>query len=140
MKKEYKIKQHDITDCGAACLASICLSYGLKISIAPIRQYAFTDKEGTTVKGLIEACEKLGLTGKGVMAEPEALDIVSMPVIAHVIVRQVLTHFVVIYKVSKGNVTYMDPADGEYHTETIETFKKTWTGFCLRMRVFRWKW
>lgn len=131
MKKEYKIKQHDITDCGAACLASICLSYGLKISIARIRQYAFTDKEGTTVKGMIEACEKLGLTGKGVMAEPEALDIVSMPVIAHVIVRQVLTHFVVIYKVSKGNVTYMDPADGEYHTETIETFKKTWTGVLI---------
>ena len=131
MKKEYKIKQHDITDCGAACLASICLSYGLKISIARIRQYAFTDKEGTTVKGLIEACEKLGLTGKGVMAEPEALDIVSMPVIAHIIVRQALTHFVVIYKVSKGNVTYMDPADGEYHTETIETFKKTCTGVLI---------
>ena len=115
MRKEYKIKQLDITDCGAACLASVCMYNGLKISIGRIRQYAYTDKTGTTVKGMIEACARLGLTGKGVMAEMEALDIVSIPVIAHVIVRNVLTHFVVIYKITKDKVTIMDPADGEYH-------------------------
>ncbi|NNL01128.1 MAG: hypothetical protein HKP39_02505, partial [Eudoraea sp.] len=34
------IKQHDITDCGAACLASIASYYELHIPIARIRQYA----------------------------------------------------------------------------------------------------
>ena len=131
MKKEYKIKQLDITDCGAACLASICMYNGLKISIGRIRQYAYTDKTGTTVKGMIEACTRLGLTGKGVMAEPEALDIVSTPVIAHVIVRNVLTHFVVIYKTTKTGVTIMDPADGEYHTMTRDEFRKIWTGVLI---------
>ena len=131
MRKEYKILQHDYTDCGAACLASVCLYYGLKVSVARIRQYAFTDKEGTTVKGMIEACGRLGLVGKGVMAETEALNIVSVPVIAHVIVRNVLTHFVVIYGVSKGRVTYMDPADGEYHTLAVDEFRKMWTGVLI---------
>lgn len=131
MRKEYKILQHDYTDCGAACLASVCLYYGLKVSVARIRQYAFTDKEGTTVKGMIEACGRLGLIGKGVMAETEALNIVSVPVIAHVIVRNVLTHFVVIYGVSKGRVTYMDPADGEYHTLAVDEFRKMWTGVLI---------
>ena len=28
MKKGVKIKQFDITDCGAACLASVCAYYG----------------------------------------------------------------------------------------------------------------
>ena len=35
-----KIKQHDITDCGAACLASIAAHYHLELPIARIRQYA----------------------------------------------------------------------------------------------------
>ncbi len=46
------IKQHDITDCGAACLASIAAYYQLQIPIARIRQYAGTDKKGTNVLGL----------------------------------------------------------------------------------------
>ena len=31
--KYYCIKQHDITDCGAACLATICRQNGYKIGI-----------------------------------------------------------------------------------------------------------
>ena len=46
-KKGIKIKQFDITDCGAACLASVCAYYGLQFPIARIRQYAFTDQKGT---------------------------------------------------------------------------------------------
>ena len=32
--KDYCIKQHDITDCGAACLATICRQNGYKIGIS----------------------------------------------------------------------------------------------------------
>ena len=32
MKKGVKIKQFDITDCGAACLASVCAYYGFHVS------------------------------------------------------------------------------------------------------------
>ena len=49
MKKGVKIKQFDITDCGAACLASVCAYYGLQFPIARIRQYAFTDQKGTNI-------------------------------------------------------------------------------------------
>ncbi len=53
------IKQHDITDCGATCLASISAHYKLLVPISKIRQYASTDKKGTNVLGLLEAAEKL---------------------------------------------------------------------------------
>ncbi|QTD38426.1 hypothetical protein JL193_03775 [Polaribacter batillariae] len=43
------IKQHDITDCGETCLASIASHFKLQIPIARIRQYAGTDKKGTNV-------------------------------------------------------------------------------------------
>lgn len=101
-RKGVKIKQHDITDCGAACLASVCAHYGLRFPVARIRQYAFTDQKGTNVLGLIEAANKLGLSAKGVKAQFEALQIVPKPTIAHVVVHERLQHFVVLYKAEKG--------------------------------------
>ena len=38
------IKQHDIADCAAACLATISKQYGLKIPITKIREVLGTDK------------------------------------------------------------------------------------------------
>gem|GEM_PF-664225 len=33
-KRYYCIKQHDITDCGAACLAIVAKQYGLKLPVS----------------------------------------------------------------------------------------------------------
>ena len=133
-RKGIKIKQHDITDCGAACLASVCAHYGLRFPVARIRQYAFTDQKGTNVLGLIEAANRLGLSAKGVRARFEALNMVPKPIIAHVIVHEHLQHFVVIYKVGKGTVTYMDPGDGRMHKVTDYEFDKMWTGILVLMK------
>ena len=51
--KHYCIKQHDITDCGAACLATVSKQYGLKMPISKIREVAGTDKQGTNAAGMI---------------------------------------------------------------------------------------
>lgn len=122
------IKQHDITDCGAACLASIASHYHLQIPIARIRQYAFTDKKGTNVLGLLEAAEKLGFEAKGVRGDFDSLFKIPKPAIAHVIVKEVLHHYVVIYEVTKSYIKIMDPGDGKLHKKTHEEFKKEWTG------------
>jgi ABC-type bacteriocin/lantibiotic exporter with double-glycine peptidase domain len=63
-RKYYCIKQFDITDCGAACLATISKQYGLKIPITKIREIAGTDKMGTNAYGVVKAAEKLGLLQK----------------------------------------------------------------------------
>ncbi len=132
-KRGIKIRQHDITDCGAACLASVCAYYGLQFPVSRIRQYAFTDQKGTNVLGMIEAANKLGLSAKGVRAKLEALKIVPKPIIAHIIVKDVLQHFVVIYKVTDSYVEYMDPGDGRMHKKTNEEFQKVWTGVLVLM-------
>ncbi len=131
MKKGIKIKQHDITDCGAACLASISTHYGLKLPIAKIRQFASTDKKGTNVLGMIEAAEKLGYQAKGVRGTFESLPKIPKPAIAHVIVKEVLHHYVVIYDYDEKYVTIMDPGDGRIHKKTHEEFKKEWTGVLI---------
>jgi len=130
MKKKFCIKQHDITDCGAACLASVSASYGLHIPIARIRQYASTDKRGTNALGMVEAATKLGFSCKAVRGAPESLGKIPLPGIAHVI-REQLQHFVVIYKVKPKTITFMDPEDGRFHTMPTEAFLKIWSGVLI---------
>ncbi len=122
------IKQHDITDCGATCLSSISAHYNLQIPIARIRQYAGTDKKGTNVLGLIEAAEKLGFEAKGVRGELDSLFKIPKPAIAHIIVKEQLHHYVVIYEVTKEYIKIMDPGDGKIHKKTHKKFLKEWTG------------
>ncbi|MDR0606433.1 MAG: peptidase domain-containing ABC transporter [Bacteroidales bacterium] len=131
--KNIEIKQHDITDCGAACLASVAAYFGLKFPIARIRQYAFTDKKGTNILGLVEAAQKLGFEAKGVKGPFECLTEVPKPAIAHLIIRDELQHFVVIYKITNKNIEVMDPAEGKLCKKTHEEFKKEWTGVLVLM-------
>ncbi|WP_257669979.1 peptidase domain-containing ABC transporter [Parapedobacter tibetensis] len=125
------VKQHDMTDCGAACLASVAGHYRLKLPIARIRQYASTDKKGTNVLGLIEAAEQLGFAAKGVKCPWESLSQVPLPAIAHVVVGEGLHHFVVVYRVTKTAIEVMDPADGRMHQLRHADFKERWTGVLL---------
>ena len=131
MKKETLIKQHDIKDCGAACLASVSAHYGLKIPIAKIRQICHTDKRGTNVLGMVQGLEALGFNAKGVKGGADALPEIPLPAIAHVVVKEQLHHFVVIYKVSKEKIYVMDPAFGKIEDYTIEEFSKIWTGVLI---------
>lgn len=128
MKKKYIVKQHDIRDCGAACLSSIGSYFGIHLPIAKIRQLAHTDKRGTNLLGLIEGAEKMGLIAKGVRAPLEALSEIPTPTIAHVILEGQLQHFVVIYKVEKDTIHVMDPGEGKMKTYSVEDFAKIWSG------------
>ncbi|SHG09541.1 ATP-binding cassette, subfamily B [Bacteroides luti] len=132
-KKGVKIKQHDATDCGAACIASISAHYGLRYPISRIRQYAFTSKKGTNILGLVEAANRLGFKAKGVRANDESLKIIPKPAIAHIIVKETLQHFVVICKVTKKSITIMDPSDGQLHKINREAFLKEWSGVLVLM-------
>jgi len=122
------IKQHDITDCGAACIASVASFYKLEIPLSKIRQFAGTDKKGTNVLGLLEAAQKLGFDAKGVRGPQESLFKIPKPAIAHLILKNQLQHYVVIYKVSKNKVTIMDPGVGKEITLSLRDFVEQWTG------------
>ena len=109
----YCVKQHDITDCGAACLATVCKQNGYKIGITKIREVAGTDKQGTNAFGVIKAAEQLGFSAKGVKGNKEAFfSEFPLPCIAHVIVNGNLLHYVVIHKITKKKVVIADPGVG----------------------------
>ena len=131
-----KIKQHDISDCGAACLASVAAHYRLQFPIARIRQYAGTDQKGTNLLGLMEAAQKLGFQAKGVRAEVQDLLALPLPAIAHVVLKNVLHHYVVVYKVSTKTVVVMDPGPGEMETSDFKTNIENLFGFSSGYLLF----
>lgn len=131
MKSSTLIKQHDMRDCGAACLASVAGHYGLQLPIAKIRQLCHTDKRGTNALGLIQGLEQMGFNAKGVKASLENLPQAPLPAIAHTIFKEQYQHYVVIYKVHKGKISVMNPAYGKIETYTTEEFAKIWTGILI---------
>lgn len=131
--KYYCVKQHDITDCGAACLATISKQYGLNLSISKIREVAGTDKQGTNAYGMIKAAEQLGFTAKGVKGNQEAFfSEFPLPAIAHVVIDGSLLHYVVVHKITKKKIIIADPAKGIVNY-TPEEFFKIWTGVLIML-------
>lgn len=100
-RKRFEVKQHDFTDCGVACLSSVASYYGLKVSIAKLRFIAGTDHKGTNLAGMVEAAEKIGFTAKAVRIASENIEKIPLPFIAHVITKNRISHFVVVYNVKK---------------------------------------
>jgi ABC-type bacteriocin/lantibiotic exporter with double-glycine peptidase domain len=132
-KKYACIRQHDITDCAAACLATISRQYGLKIPITKIRGIAGTDKQGTNAVGVVKAAEKLGFSAKAVKGNLESLfGKFPLPAIAHVIIDGSLLHFVVIHRISKKEIIIADPGKGIVKY-TPQEFAKIWTGVLIIM-------
>jgi len=111
--KYYSVKAHDTTDCGAACIATVCKQFKLEMSIAKIREYSGTDKQGTNVYGMVKALEELGFTAKAVKGNKDSLyEKFPLPCIAHVVVQGNMMHYVVIQKITKKYVLISDPAKG----------------------------
>ena len=127
------IRQHDLTDCGAASLASVSAFYGLHMPIARIRQYASTDQKGTNLLGLVEAANTLGFSAKAVKGPLESIFNTPLPAIAHVIIDGKLHHYVVVYAADKvkNQVKVMDPGKGTMEMVPLDEFGTIWTGISM---------
>ncbi len=129
--RRIRIKQRDIADCGAACIASVAMFYRLQVPVSRIRQYAGTDKKGTNVTGMIEAAEKLGFQAKAAKGSTDSLLKIPLPAIAHIILKNGLHHYIVIYKTTHKKISYMDPSDGLIHCISYTAFKEIWSGVLI---------
>lgn len=63
------VRQHDSTDCAAACLAMICLHYKKETTITKLRDMMGTDLKGTNLIGLSKCAEELGFMTQAVRVD-----------------------------------------------------------------------
>ena len=105
MFKKYKtIKQNDMKDCGAACIAMILNRYGSQVPISKIRELAGTDSQGTNMMGLTKTLEKFNFQTKAIKADMKVFEDASLPypAIAHVVIDDMLLHYVIIQKITNS--------------------------------------
>lgn len=136
--------QHDESDCGAACIATICKFYGLKIPLSKIRQMLRVGKNGTSLYDITSAFENLKIKATALKGNIDELrseiqnNTLRLPLIAHIISEDDLEHFIVIIKIKNTKIYFFDPACGEKKFE-LNFFNKIWTGYiiaCEKMESF----
>ena len=115
-------RQHDVMDCGPACLKMIAAYYKLNYSLESLRAKCFITREGVSFLGLSEAAGSLGFRTTGVRISFEQFsENAPLPCIVHWKQK----HFVVVYKIKKDKVWVADPSIGLIKY-SIEDFKKNW--------------
>ena len=128
------VKQHDSTDCAAACMAMVCLHYKKETTITRLRDMMGTDLKGTNLIGLSKCAEELGFISQAVRVDREGfLSKYTLPAIANIITKEGLSHFVVIFKITDKYVVVGDPANDLERLE-IDEFYKNFTGALLLLK------
>ena len=120
------LKQHDQSDCGAACLGMICKYYKMPIGLNRLRDMSNVSRYGTSMGALAEAAETIGFVTRGVRTGYEALMRTELPAILH----WEGNHFVVLYQINKKEVKIADPGVGIRKLSRAE-FEKGWTNRVL---------
>lgn len=106
--------QHDQSDCAAAVVSTVLLSYKKELSIMKIREIIGTDMYGTTVSGIVSGLNKLNFTVKAVRVALEDLTPkLTFPAILQVKNDLGQNHFVVLHSIKRNSKFYVaDPASG----------------------------
>lgn len=132
--KKYKCTmQHDASDCAAAAISTILLSYNQEIPILKIREIIGTDLYGTTVKGIVEGLKKLSFTVKPIRISKDSItEKFTLPAIAQTHTNEGLFHFVVIHRVKTNSIIIADPAKGIRKLTLVE-FYEEFTGVLILM-------
>lgn len=114
--------QKDSMKCGIACLQIICAQYGKKYSQDFLSNICYATTEGVSLLGIKDAAIKLGFDTLSGRLTIDELSLATLPCILH----WNQNHFVVLYKVKKGQKFYIaDPGKGLI-SYSIDEFKQHW--------------
>lgn len=118
------VYQLDEMDCGAACVAMVTRHFGRPVSIGHIREVVGTGIEGTSLLGITNGAQNVGLASRSVKASKSRLDEMPLPAVVH----WDGNHWVVLYDVDRKHVRVADPARG-LRRMPREEFEENWSGY-----------
>lgn len=124
------IRQHDQSDCGVACLASVVSFLGGEAKLQRLREMSGTNNRGTTLLGLYQSANKVGLQAEAYEADLKNLKEQTDPCILHIIKGGRLQHYVIYYGFDNGRFLISDPAVGVIFY-TSEELEKVWQSKAL---------
>ncbi len=120
------VEQQSSSDCGAACLSMISRFWGKHFPLHVLREQAKVGRSGASLKSLAKAAEELGYQARPVRASVGRMAEQPNPWIAH----WEGDHYIVVYRIKRGQVLIADPAVGR-RSLPIAEFQTHWTGYAL---------
>ncbi len=108
------VLQQDISDCGVACLLSAIRYFEGNNNIENLRRLSGTDGLGTSLLGLCQSADKVGITAEGFEGEVKHLIELKELSIIHLTLENGLEHFVLNYGYDTSRQKFLigDPANG----------------------------
>src|SRR6266498_4804697 len=67
------VRQMELADCGAACLAMVLAYYGKQVPLDELRQMTSTNRDGVDALAMTQAAQQYGLSARGVAADLDDL-------------------------------------------------------------------
>ena len=119
------VKQSNQSWCGLACLSILCRYYGGDISQEKLVKLSGTNVSGTTLLGLYQAANTIGLEAEGLEGNVEELSKLDNPAILHFTLEDGLLHYVVYFGKSGDKFILADPAKGISYIDYC-TLDKLW--------------
>jgi ABC-type bacteriocin/lantibiotic exporter with double-glycine peptidase domain len=129
-----KIRQHDVSDCGAAVAAMVLGFYSFPVTVADLAREIPIPQKGLAARDVRILLKKRGLRAyviEGTVADLEHELAAGRPVIVGTTKaidrRHILTHYevVVAYHPSKREVVTLDPAEG-WRVSPLKGFELEW--------------
>lgn len=118
-------RQHDASDCGVACLLSLLKYYGGANTLDNLRRASGTSKTGTTLLGLYQCADNIGLEAHGAEGSLQDLLNEDKEAILHITTEEGMQHYVVFYGKNPKGYIIGDPAEGVvFYSE--ERLLKSW--------------
>ncbi|TAG90529.1 MAG: peptidase domain-containing ABC transporter [Oscillatoriales cyanobacterium] len=129
-QKYQVVLQQSEEDCGAACLATIAKFYGQNLTVSRVREFVGTGQQGTTLLGLKQGAEAIGLNARSVRAASAILDKLEDAPLPAIIHWQGY-HWVVLYGKQGKKYVIADPGVGIRYVSK-EELAAAWTDWlCL---------
>lgn len=119
------VKQNNQSWCGLACLSILCRYYGGDIPQEKLVKISGTNVSGTTLLGLYQAANTIGLEAEGLEGNVEELSRLDNPAILHFTLEDGLLHYVVYFGKSGDKFILADPAKGISYID-YGTLDKLW--------------
>jgi ABC-type bacteriocin/lantibiotic exporter with double-glycine peptidase domain len=110
--QKFHVEQKSIAECGIACLQTIFKVYGFEANKESLKKLTGTTNRGTTLLGLCEASNSLGLHAEGYEANLQELKKITTPTILHVIINKNQLHYVVCFAYTGTHFLIGDPGRG----------------------------
>lgn len=137
--------QQNESDCGVAALSSIIQFHKGYIPLEKLRSLSGTTASGTTMLGLLQAGNEVGLETEAFEGTVDELKKISSPTLLHILKHDVIEHYIVCYAFDGKNFLIGDPADGIkvidsqcldrlWKSKALLTFSKT-EGFTLKRKI-----